>query len=151
VIESSTRIWIAAGFTDLRRGFQGLSSIVKTVPEQAPFSGHVFVFRGKFGDPRTRRSDAYSIRRPCRLQGGLSEPLLTGPICATIPPMHLANIIIAENEDLKIRITIDFEAAKYSLAPQEADVLMEDVSMSLMRALETAPGINVTISKMEVR
>ena len=48
--EVRTRIWIAAGFTDLRRGFQGLSSIVETVLEQAPFSGHVFVFRGKRGD-----------------------------------------------------------------------------------------------------
>ena len=49
-LKSGTRIWIAAGFTDLRRGFQGLSSIVETVLEQAPFSGHVFVFRGKRGD-----------------------------------------------------------------------------------------------------
>jgi transposase len=48
--KSGTRIWIAAGFTDLRRGFQGLSSIVETVLEHAPFSGHVFVFRGKRGD-----------------------------------------------------------------------------------------------------
>jgi transposase len=49
-LRSSTRIWIAAGFTDLRRGFQGLSSVVETVLEQAPYSGHVFVFRGKRGD-----------------------------------------------------------------------------------------------------
>src|SRR5207248_1372487 len=48
--KSGTRIWIAAGFTDLRRGSQGLSSIVETVLEQAPFSGPVFVFRGKRGD-----------------------------------------------------------------------------------------------------
>jgi transposase len=49
-LKPGTRIWIAAGFTDLRRGFQGLSSLVETVLEQAPFSGHVFVFRGKRGD-----------------------------------------------------------------------------------------------------
>jgi transposase len=49
-LKPCTRIWIAAGFTDLRRGFQGLSFIVETVLEQAPFSGHVFVFRGKRGD-----------------------------------------------------------------------------------------------------
>jgi transposase len=49
-LKAGTRIWIAAGFTDLRRGFQGLSSIVETVLEQAPYSGHVFVFRGKRGD-----------------------------------------------------------------------------------------------------
>ena len=49
-LKSGTRIWICAGFSVLRRGFQGLSSIVETVLEQAPFSGHVFVFRGKRGD-----------------------------------------------------------------------------------------------------
>ena len=45
-----TRIWIAAGVTDLRRGFDGLSAQVQTVLEQQPFSGHVFVFRGRRGD-----------------------------------------------------------------------------------------------------
>ncbi len=49
-LRSGTRIWIAAGVTDMRRGFQGLSSIVESVLEQAPYSGHVFVFRGKRGD-----------------------------------------------------------------------------------------------------
>jgi transposase len=44
------RIWIAAGITDLRRGFTGLSAAVQTVLEQDPFDGHVFVFRGRRGD-----------------------------------------------------------------------------------------------------
>ena len=45
-----TNIWIAAGVTDLRRGFDGLSGLVQTKLEQSPFSGHVFVFRGRRGD-----------------------------------------------------------------------------------------------------
>ena len=49
-LRSGTRIWIAAGFTDLRRGFQGLTTLIETVLEQAPYSGHVFVFRGRRGD-----------------------------------------------------------------------------------------------------
>ena len=49
-LPSGTEIWIAAGVTDLRRGFTGLSAIVQTVLEQNPFSGHVFVFRGRRGD-----------------------------------------------------------------------------------------------------
>jgi len=49
-LPSGTRIWIAAGVTDLRRGFTGLSSLVQTALEQDPFSGHVFVFRGRRGD-----------------------------------------------------------------------------------------------------
>lgn len=49
-LPSGTSIWIAAGITDLRRGFTGLSAVVQTVLEQDPFSGHVFVFRGRRGD-----------------------------------------------------------------------------------------------------
>ena len=47
---TNTRVWIAAGVTDLRRGFTGLSALVESKLEQKPFSGHVFVFRGRRGD-----------------------------------------------------------------------------------------------------
>ena len=49
-LPAGTNIWIAAGVTDLRRGFTGLSAIVQVKLEQDPFAGHVFVFRGKRGD-----------------------------------------------------------------------------------------------------
>jgi transposase len=49
-LASGTRVWIAAGVTDMRRGFQGLSAQVQTVLQQQPYSGHVFVFRGRRGD-----------------------------------------------------------------------------------------------------
>jgi transposase len=49
-LPTGTQIWIAAGVTDLRRGFTGLSATVQTVLEENPFSGHVFVFRGRRGD-----------------------------------------------------------------------------------------------------
>ena len=45
-----TQVWIAAGVTDLRRGFTGLSAVVETVLKGKPFSGHVFAFRGRRGD-----------------------------------------------------------------------------------------------------
>lgn len=48
-LPAHTQIWIAAGVTDLRRGFTGLSGMVQTKLEQDPFSGHVFVFRGRRG------------------------------------------------------------------------------------------------------
>ena len=34
----------------MRRGFQGLSAQVQTVLQEQPFSGHVFIFRGRRGD-----------------------------------------------------------------------------------------------------
>jgi transposase len=49
-LPTGTSIWIAAGITDMRRGFIGLSAVAQTVLEQKPYSGHVFVFRGKRGD-----------------------------------------------------------------------------------------------------
>jgi transposase len=45
-----TRIWLAAGVTDMRRGFDGLAALVQTTLAENPFAGHVFVFRGKRGD-----------------------------------------------------------------------------------------------------
>jgi transposase len=47
---AGTRIWLVAGVTDLRRGFTGLSGMVQTALAENPFSGHLFVFRGKRGD-----------------------------------------------------------------------------------------------------
>ena len=49
-LRAGTRIWLAAGVTDLRRGFHGLSAQVQTVLSEQPYSGHVFVFRGRRGD-----------------------------------------------------------------------------------------------------
>jgi transposase len=49
-LPAGTRIWIAAGHTDMRKGFDGLAAIVQNALEQNPFSGHVFVFRGRKGD-----------------------------------------------------------------------------------------------------
>ena len=49
-LDSNTQIWIAAGVTDLRRGFMGLSALVQSKLEQSPMSGQVFVFRGRRGD-----------------------------------------------------------------------------------------------------
>ena len=35
-LRTGTRIWIAAGVTDMRRGFQGLSAQVQTALQQQP-------------------------------------------------------------------------------------------------------------------
>ena len=44
------RAGIAAGATDLRRGFDGLAALVQTRLAADPFSGHIFAFRGRRGD-----------------------------------------------------------------------------------------------------
>jgi len=49
-LPAGTRVWIAAGVTDMRKGFDGLAAIAQTTLEKDPYAGHVFVFRGKRGD-----------------------------------------------------------------------------------------------------
>jgi transposase len=49
-LPASTRVWLAAGATDMRKGFDGLSMLVQGALRRDPFSGHVFVFRGRRGD-----------------------------------------------------------------------------------------------------
>lgn len=49
-LPAGTRIWIAAGFTDMRCGFNGLAAKVESVLADDPFSGNVFVFRGRRGN-----------------------------------------------------------------------------------------------------
>jgi transposase len=49
-LPSGTRVWVAAGVTDMRKGMDGLAALVQTTLAQNPFSGHLFVFRGRRGD-----------------------------------------------------------------------------------------------------
>lgn len=45
-----TRIWLAAGVTDMRRGFSSLAAQAEKVLGLDPYAGHLFVFRGRQGD-----------------------------------------------------------------------------------------------------
>ena len=49
-VPASTKVWVAAGVTDMRKGFNGLSSLSQKALQEDPFSGHIFVFRGRRGD-----------------------------------------------------------------------------------------------------
>lgn len=49
MIPPNTRIWIAAGVTDMRCGFGSLAAKVQTVLEKDPYGGNIFLFRGKRG------------------------------------------------------------------------------------------------------
>jgi transposase len=49
-LPAGTRIWLVAGATDMRKGFDGLSALVQTALRDDPFSGQLFVFRGRRGD-----------------------------------------------------------------------------------------------------
>jgi transposase len=46
----SVQIWCATAPTDLRRGFDGLSALVRSQLARDPLAGHLFVFRNKKAD-----------------------------------------------------------------------------------------------------
>ncbi|MGA2551265.1 MAG: IS66 family insertion sequence element accessory protein TnpB [Burkholderiaceae bacterium] len=48
-LPSGARIWLAAGITDMRKGLDGLAALVQETLTENPFSGQLFVFRGKRG------------------------------------------------------------------------------------------------------
>ncbi len=60
-LPAHTQVWLAAGHTDLRRGFDGLAGLVQAALTANPYSGHVFVFRGKRGDLCVFRPNVNSI------------------------------------------------------------------------------------------
>ena len=49
-VPTDTRIWLAAGVTDMRKGFTGLSALVQNALASSPYCGHLFLFRGRRGD-----------------------------------------------------------------------------------------------------
>jgi transposase len=49
-LPSGTQVWLVAGTTDMRCGFNGLTGKVQTAIQQNPYNGHLFVFRGRRGD-----------------------------------------------------------------------------------------------------
>ena len=49
-VPSNTRVWLAAGVTDMRRGFNTLVAQAEKTLALDPYSGHLFVFRGRRGD-----------------------------------------------------------------------------------------------------
>lgn len=47
---SATRVFLVAGATDLRKGFDGLYGVVEGVLKADPLSGHLFVFCNRAGN-----------------------------------------------------------------------------------------------------
>ena len=49
-LPSATRIYVACGVSDMRRGFDGLCAQIEGTLKLDPYGGSVFIFRGKRGD-----------------------------------------------------------------------------------------------------
>ena len=49
-IPPATRVFLATAPTDMRKSFDGLYALVENVLQEAPLSGHLFVFRNRRRD-----------------------------------------------------------------------------------------------------
>ena len=49
-VPMNAQVWLAAGVTDMRKGFSALAAQAEQTTKQNPFSGHMFVFRRRQGD-----------------------------------------------------------------------------------------------------
>lgn len=73
------KVHVALGYTDKRNGLDGLAMLVQRVLAQDPFSGHMFVFRGRpdFRDRRFGPTVQCGLRAAPRVahsKSGLSLP-----------------------------------------------------------------------------
>ena len=46
---SGVQVWLTTGYTDMRKGFDGLALLVQETLRRNPHNGHLFVFRGRRG------------------------------------------------------------------------------------------------------
>ena len=49
-LPAGVHVWLAAGETDLRKGVDGLTALIQLQLSEDPFSGQLYVFRGRRGD-----------------------------------------------------------------------------------------------------
>lgn len=47
LLPPGVKVHLAVGYTDMRKGMDGLSVLVQEVLQQDPFTGHLFAFRGR--------------------------------------------------------------------------------------------------------
>ena len=60
------KVFLACGATDMRKELDSLAVQVQTILRQDPFSGHVFVFRGRRGDRlKALYWDTQGLSKPC--------------------------------------------------------------------------------------
>ena len=47
IVPAGVKVHLALGYTDMRKGMDGLAMLVQETLKKDPFSGHLFAFRGK--------------------------------------------------------------------------------------------------------
>src|SRR5215510_5791664 len=107
IVPAGVKVHLALGYTDMRKGMDGLATLVQETLKKDPFSGHLFAFRGRrasilkilFWDGNglclfSKRLD----------QGGFVWPRMSEPGgTITLTPAQLAAMIAFQKDDRRIR------------------------------------------------
>ncbi|WP_024310673.1 IS66 family insertion sequence element accessory protein TnpB [Sphingomonas melonis] len=109
---AGVRVFLAAGTTDMRKGFDGLAAMAQAVLNKDPFSGAVFAFRGKRGDlVKLLWWDGQGmVLYAKRLERGRFTWPTTATGVAVLTPAQLSMLLEG----------VDWRAPKRSVAPQFA-------------------------------
>jgi hypothetical protein len=95
-LPAGTRVWLAAGATDMRKGFDSLAAQAQTVLGQDPFSGHVFCFR------------VGSLHTPINIKGPLKGPSVRPEVGGLAARGGIAAALAAVMPPAAILATIEF-------------------------------------------
>ena len=47
IVPAGVKVHLALGYTDMRKGLDGLATLVQETLKKEPFTGHLFAFRGR--------------------------------------------------------------------------------------------------------
>src|SRR5438132_1688512 len=70
VLPAGVKVHLALGHTDMRKGLDGLATLIQEHLRKDPFSGHLFIFRGKNAQHATfciqssKRDNCLSVASP---------------------------------------------------------------------------------------
>jgi len=94
-VPSGVKVWLATGYTDMRKGFPGLALMVQETLKHDPHSGHLFCFRGRQGG--LIKAICMTARAPACLQKKLERGRFLWPSAAdgtvVITPAQLGYLL----------------------------------------------------------
>ncbi len=111
IVPVGVKVHLALGYTDMRKGMDGVAMLVQETLKKDPFSGHVFAFRGKIasmlkilfwdGNGLCLRKRS-SVRRPL----GHKYLSLRGSFCHCLPIPHsrrsLEAVQLSNGSDIRL-------------------------------------------------
>lgn len=117
-VPAGVRVWLAAGHTDMRRGFPGLALLVQERLKADPHAGHLFVFRGKRGD--LIKVIWYDGQGACLFSKRLEKGRFIWPVPTTKTDAFDASVTISPAQFGYLLEGIDWRAPQKTYRPQIA-------------------------------